>query len=80
VARLAEHGYTLLDDDRLVDASGAPVPDVSDDTIYGAAGLEFVPPELREAIVEIEAAATGALPHLIEMPDIRGALHCHSNY
>lgn len=80
VARLAERGYTLLDDDRLVDSGGSVIPDVSDETIYGAAGLQFVPPELREAMVEIEAAATGSLPHLIEMSHIRGALHCHSNY
>lgn len=48
--------------------------------IYAAAGLEWVPPELREGLGEVDAAASGALPRLVETSDLRGVLHCHSAY
>jgi DNA polymerase (family 10) len=46
--------------------------------IYEALGLRWIPPELRENCGEIEAAAEGRLPELIEMGDIRGDLHMHT--
>ena len=49
-------------------------------SVYEAAGLPFVPPELREGRGELEAAASNALPTLIEVSDLRGALHNHSTY
>jgi DNA polymerase (family 10) len=52
----------------------------SEEDIYSILGLQFVPPELREDTGEIESAAKGALPHLIELNDIRGDLHVHSNW
>jgi DNA polymerase (family 10) len=48
--------------------------------IYEAAGLQWVPPELREGLGEVDAAAAGTLPALVEPRDIRGVLHCHSTY
>lgn len=48
--------------------------------IYDALGLDWIPPEIREDTGEIEAAANGTLPHLVELADIRGDLHCHSTY
>ena len=45
-----------------------------------ALGSPFVPPELREGRGEIEAAAAGRLPTLLEAGDIRGVLHCHSTW
>ena len=48
--------------------------------VYLAAGLPWIPPELREGHGEIDAARSGTLPHLIEPADIRGALHCHTTY
>ena len=48
--------------------------------IYRAAGLSFVEPERREGRGEVEAAARGALPALLETADILGALHCHTLY
>lgn len=47
--------------------------------MYKKLGLEFIPPELREDTGEIEAALENKLPHLIEMRDIKGDLHIHSN-
>lgn len=48
--------------------------------VYRAIGLAWVPPELREGSGELDAAADGTLPRLIEQRDVRGLLHCHSNY
>jgi DNA polymerase (family X) len=50
----------------------------TEDGIYEALGLAFVPPELRENRGEIEAAEAGTLPTLIELSDLRGDLHCHT--
>ncbi len=47
--------------------------------IYKVLGLELVPPELREDRGEVEAAQEGKLPTLIELEDIRGDLHSHTD-
>lgn len=47
-------------------------------TMYRALGLDTIPAELREGRGEIEAAATGALPDLVEIGDLKGLLHCHT--
>ena len=51
-----------------------------EEDVFAAAGLSFIPPELRHNTGEIEAAATGQLPALIEPEQIRGDLHMHSTY
>jgi DNA polymerase (family 10) len=48
--------------------------------IYGALGLQFIPPEIRECRGEIEAAARNALPELVGYGDLRGDLHCHTDW
>ncbi|MCK9265860.1 DNA polymerase/3'-5' exonuclease PolX [bacterium] len=48
--------------------------------IYSLLGLSWIPPELREDRGEIEASAKGLLPNFIELVDIKGELHTHSNY
>jgi DNA polymerase (family 10) len=48
--------------------------------IYGALGLQFVEPELREGRGEIERAAATALPKLVRGSDLRGVLHCHTDF
>ncbi len=47
--------------------------------VYGTLGLPWIPPELREDRGEIEAALKGELPKLIELGDIAGDLHVHTN-
>jgi len=47
-------------------------------SFYTALGLAEIPAELREGRGEIEAAAAGTLPRLIEQGDLRGFLHCHT--
>jgi DNA polymerase (family X) len=65
--------YGVLDD-----ATGETLRCSSEEAVYEALGLAWVPPELREGRGELEAASTGALPALIELDDIRGDLHCHT--
>ncbi len=48
--------------------------------IFKALELDPIPPELREGTGELEAAEQHALPQLITYEDIKGVLHCHSNW
>jgi DNA polymerase (family 10) len=50
----------------------------SEADVYRVLGLEWMPPELREARQELDWAATGQLPKLIEEADIQGDLHMHT--
>lgn len=47
---------------------------------YWRLGLQYIPPELREAHGEIQKAEEGALPELVELGHIRGDLHVHTNW
>jgi len=79
IDRLQQRGFAIRDD-RLVDSRGKVVEDVDEEAVYRSAGLAFVPFELRENRGEIDAAEAGTLPELVRLEDLRGALHCHSNY
>ncbi|HEY1686568.1 MAG TPA: DNA polymerase/3'-5' exonuclease PolX [Tepidisphaeraceae bacterium] len=50
----------------------------TEEKVYSALGLEFIEPELREDRGEVELAAQGKLPKLIEVKDYRGDLHTHT--
>ncbi|HOK05827.1 MAG TPA: DNA polymerase/3'-5' exonuclease PolX [Syntrophales bacterium] len=63
--------YGLFAGDRLI-------PCASEEEIFAALGLRFIPPELREDMGEIEAAAEGRLPDLVTEGDVRGLLHVHT--
>ncbi|HDL53690.1 MAG TPA: DNA polymerase/3'-5' exonuclease PolX [Proteobacteria bacterium] len=54
------------------------IPCEDEGGIYERLGLTYIPPELREAMGEIEAAEKGELPRLVEPEDIQGALHVHT--
>ena len=47
--------------------------------IYAALDLTFIPPPMREATGEIEAAANGTLPDVVQLSDMRGDLHYHTD-
>jgi DNA polymerase (family X) len=49
----------------------------TENEMYGALDLAWIPPELREDRGEIDAAAKGPLPALVERGDLAGELHCH---
>ena len=61
------------------DADGKRVAGRTEEDVYAAIGLPWIPPELREDAGEIEAALRGVLPRLIEPGDIRGDLHDHTD-
>jgi DNA polymerase (family 10) len=53
----------------------------TEEEIYAELGMQYVPPELRENGGEVEAALAGDLPEdLVEIGDVRGMVHCHTNY
>ncbi|HUF34380.1 MAG TPA: DNA polymerase/3'-5' exonuclease PolX [Gemmatimonadales bacterium] len=56
------------------------VPTPDEERFYTALGLPLIPPELREGRGEVEAAAAGTLPRLLELGDLQGFLHCHTTY
>jgi DNA polymerase (family 10) len=58
--------------------SGRRIGGATEEEVYAAVGLPWIPPELREDTGEIEAAAAGRLPTLVTLDDIRGDLHCHT--
>jgi DNA polymerase (family X) len=51
---------------------------VTEHEVYALLGLDYIQPELRENRGELEAAAAGTLPRLIELGDLRGDLHSHT--
>lgn len=53
---------------------------VSEEAIYASLGMQYVAPELREGIWEVEAAKINLLPDLLELKQIKGILHNHSTY
>ena len=65
--------YGVLDD-----ASGEMHRCATETEVYALLGLGYIEPELRENRGELEAAAAGTLPDLIEIGDLRGDLHCHT--
>jgi DNA polymerase (family 10) len=50
----------------------------TEEDLFKALGLHFIPPELREGLGEIEAAESGELPELVRLEDLRGAFHNHT--
>ncbi len=70
--KINEYGVFRIADDTRV--AGATEQDV-----YAAIGLPWIQPELREDRTEFDLALQGSLPKLIELSDIRGDLHMHTN-
>ncbi len=69
--KLSEYGLFRVDDD-------SKVAGETEAGVYEALGLPWIPPELRENTGEVEAAAEGRLPELVELRHIRGDLHMHT--
>jgi DNA polymerase (family 10) len=69
--KLNEYGLFRVDD-------GTSIAGRTEADIYEALGLQEIPPELREARGELQAAERHALPHLIALDDLQGDLHSHT--
>ena len=68
---LNEYGLVRLEDN-------VRVASETEEEIYGKLGLPWIPPEMRENCGEIEVAAEGRLPALVELGQIRGDVHMHT--
>jgi DNA polymerase (family X) len=77
--RAIARGWKLNEYGLFDSATDLPLAGGTEEGIYEALGLAFVPPELRENRGEIEAAARRALPRLLELGDIRGDCHAHTD-
>jgi len=69
--KVSEYGVFRVKDDKRVAGR-------SEEEVFSALGLPYIPPELRENRGEIEAADEGKLPELLELSDIRGDLQMHT--
>jgi DNA polymerase (family 10) len=69
---LSEYALLRLEDNVIVASE-------TEEAIYNALDLDYIPPELRENCRELEAAAAHTLPQLIELKDILGDVHMHTS-
>jgi DNA polymerase (family 10) len=76
--RAIKRGLTLSEYALLRLEDNVVVASASEQEIYNALDLDYIPPELRENGGELEAAAKHTLPNLIVRSDIRGDLHMHT--
>jgi DNA polymerase (family 10) len=76
--RVVRAGLHISEYGVLDDTTGVTHHCASEAEVYARAGLAYIEPELRENRGEIEAAAAGTLPRLIELSDVRGDLHTHT--
>lgn len=76
---LNEYGLMDTSDETIAGADRPVVACRTEEEIYAALDLPYVPAPLREATGEVDAAATGELPELIQRSDIRGDLHYHTD-
>ncbi len=65
---------------RVGEESGRSLAGAREEDVHAALGMDWIPPELREDRGEIEAALAHGLPRLVTRADIKGDLHCHSDW
>ncbi|MEI6085697.1 MAG: DNA polymerase/3'-5' exonuclease PolX [Verrucomicrobiota bacterium] len=76
---LNEYGFSpALEKEKSAKELGSSVRCKKEEEIYRALDLDYVAPELREDMGEIEAAEAGKLPKLVELENLRGTFHNHS--
>ncbi len=76
--RALKMGFTLSEYSLAQLDGGEAVAGKSEEEIYAKLNLKFIPPELRENLGEIDAAAKNELPNLISEADIQGDVHMHT--
>ena len=69
--KLSEYGLFRVDDESRVASE-------TEEEVYRALGLAWIPPELRENCGELEVAAEGRIPELVELKQMRGDIHMHT--
>jgi DNA polymerase (family 10) len=73
---LNEYGLYRVGEEK----GGTPVASRTEEDIYSALGMDWIPPELREDHGEVDAALAHALPKLVRVEELRGDLHTHSDW
>lgn len=71
--RVSENGILNLE-------TGDAIVCADETGVYGALGMQYVPPELRNGLDEVDLALAGAIPELIECADLRGDFHMHTTW
>ena len=71
--KLSEYGITVVATDKLEKFA-------TEEEFYRRLGLQYIPPEIRQAQGEIEKAEQGTIPRLVELSDIKGDLHTHTEW
>ena len=60
--------------------SGKPIAGATEEEVYKALGMKWVPPEIREDTGEVEQARKGIVPELLEPSHVKGDLHAHTEW
>ncbi len=76
--RALKMGYTLNEYSLADLKTGKPLAGKTEEEIYAKLKLDYIPPELRENLGEIDAAEKHALPQLITIEDLQGDVHMHT--
>jgi DNA polymerase (family 10) len=71
--KLSEYGITVIATDKLEKFA-------TEEAFYRRLGMQYIPPELREAQGEIEKAEQGTIPKLVELSDVKGDFHTHTEW
>jgi DNA polymerase (family X) len=74
------HGFSVSEYGVKIVETGEVVTHADEAELYDFLGYQFIPPELRENLGELEAAKTGTLPELVELRDLEGDLHAHTTW
>jgi DNA polymerase (family X) len=74
------HGFSVSEYGVKVVETGEVITHAEEADLYELLGYQFIPPELRENLGELEAARLGALPALVELGDLKGDLHSHTTW
>jgi DNA polymerase (family 10) len=79
-AQAARVGKLTINESGVFGPDGTRLAGATEEEVYSAIGCAWIPPELREGWGEVELAANGSLPALVQQRDLRGDLHTHSNW
>lgn len=71
--RVSENGILNLE-------NGDVITCAEEDGVYEALGMQYIPPELRSGLDEVDLALARAIPPLVEVSDIRGDFHMHTTW
>ena len=80
IRRLGAGGYFMVPGGIHRHGKERPLELRSEEEIYALVGLSWIPPELREGLVEFDPAVLKNLPDLVTQSDIQGALHVHTRF